>query len=132
MKQFADWLSKQEDVKQISNSNFKLKYNGVPCHLNIMKGISCDEATIRPLSRLDDIGAGAGQFVTRHFFNPESDRKYELIKPLPGVKVGRILKDYGLFVFTEPTTREERMYRFTEDAMTDFPDYFKKVEADTP
>jgi hypothetical protein len=59
-----------------------------------------------------------------------SDTTYELIKPLPGVASGRILEDFGLFVFKSPTTREENMYRFTEEAMKNFPDWFRKINSE--
>ena len=52
--------------------------------------------------------------------------KYELLKELPGVKAGRIIVDEGLFVFEEPTTPAERMYRFKKEEIVKMTDWFKE------
>lgn len=50
---------------------------------------------------------------------------YILQKDLPGVESGREIVDEGLFVFSDPTTRAERMYRFNEEQIKLFPEWFK-------
>ena len=55
-------------------------------------------------------------------------KTYILMKDLPGAKIGREIVDEGLFVFREPTTRAERMYRFNEDEILNNPTWFKLKE----
>lgn len=53
--------------------------------------------------------------------------KYKLLKALPGVEVGREIIDEGLFVFREPTTAAERMYRFKKEEIERMPDWFENI-----
>ena len=57
-----------------------------------------------------------------------STKTYKLLKDLPLVKAGRLIIDEGLFVFKEPTTAGERMYRFRRDVMNTLPEWFEKIQ----
>lgn len=58
----------------------------------------------------------------------QENKVYVLQQNLPGVKAGREIVNEGLFVFREPTTPAERMYRFKEDEIKLMPDWFKLKE----
>jgi len=55
-------------------------------------------------------------------------KTYILQKDLPGVKAGREIVDEGLFVFCEPTTRFERMYRFLKEEIENNTEWFLPKE----